>query len=191
MNEIDFSARTESSLADSLFVRRWSPRNFDTFSVNDFQLEKIIDAARWSPSSSNEQPWKIYTAKSNSAVFDKFVSLLSEGNQSWAKKSSVLGFIVSRIFFEKKDKANTLCDFDCGAAWMSLTLQANLEGLHTHGMGGIDRENISNFLELDSAKENVLMGFAIGRLVKENNDELQLGEKPSGRKDLNSIWYRL
>ncbi len=190
MNTIDLSSRTQSSFADNIFVERWSPRSFDKFEVNDAQLIKIIDAARWAPSCSNEQPWKFFTAKSDNTVFLKFVSFLSKGNQDWAKSSSVLGFIVSKNYFEKKDKLNTLSGFDCGAAWMSLALQASFEGLHTHGMGGIDREKVENFLKLDPEKESVLMGFAIGKLA----NKLDLGSDTqkknilSTRKDLTSIW---
>ena len=85
-----------------------------------------------------------------------------------------------------------LSDFDCGAAWMSLVFQASLEGLHTHGMGGIDRDKVKDFLKLDVSKENVLMGFVIGRLSdkKNLNHSLQSREIPSGRKSLDSIWKR-
>ena len=190
MNEVDFTTRMQSSCADNLFVKRWSPRSFDPYEIEYAQLEKIIDAARWSPSCSNEQPWKFYTALSSNPAFSKFVGFLSEGNQDWAKQTSVLGFIISRNFFEKKQRINALSSFDCGAAWMSLTLQASLEGLYTHGMGGIDREKISDFLELDSDKEKVLMGFAIGKLAdkKKLNSTLQQREEPSTRKNLNCIW---
>lgn len=190
MNTVDFSSRKESSFADNIFVERWSPRSFESFEINDAQLKKIIDAARWSPSCSNEQPWKFFTAKNDTPVFLKFVSLLSKGNQDWAKSSSVLGFVVSRNFFEKKDKVNTLSSFDCGAAWMSLALQASFEGLHTHGMGGIDRDKVADFLKIDSAKESVLMGFAIGKLANKLNFERDTKNRNtlSIRKDLTSIW---
>ena len=190
MDTIDFILRTQSSFADDIFVKRWSPRTFDSYEISDTQLKTIIDAARWSPSCSNEQPWRFFTAKSGTPVFLKFVSFLSQGNQDWAKSTSVLGFIVSKKFFEKKDKPNTLSSFDCGAAWMSLALQASFEGLHTHGMGGIDREMVSDFLKLDSSKESVLMGFAIGKLASKLNLKSDKHNKNtlSGRKELNEIW---
>ena len=190
MDTVDFSSRTQSSFADKIFVERWSPRSFDSFEITDEQLKKIIDAARWSPSCSNEQPWRFFTAKSGTAVFLKFVGFLSKGNQDWAKSASVLGFVVSKNFFERKDKPNTLSSFDCGAAWMSLALQASFEGLHTHGMGGIDRERIADFLELDSTKESVLMGFAIGKLADKLNLKVDTENKNalSVRKELTSIW---
>ena len=190
MDKIDFSVRTQSSFADNVFVERWSPRSFDSFQISDAQLKKIIDAARWAPSCSNEQPWQFFTAKSDTPVSSKFVTFLSKGNQDWAKSTSVLGFVVSKNFFERKDKPNTLSSFDCGAAWMSLALQASFEGLHTHGMGGIDRERIADFLELDSTKESVLMGFAIGKLADKLNLKVDTENKNalSVRKELTSIW---
>tara|TARA_A100001011_G_C14209205_1_gene799147 strand:- start:3 stop:584 length:582 start_codon:yes stop_codon:yes gene_type:complete len=190
MTDVDYSVRTQSSSADNLFVHRWSPRAFKKFLIEDESIKKIFDAARWSPSCSNEQPWRFYTAKCSSSIFPNFVSFLSEGNQTWAKTASLIGFLTAKRFFERKEMINNLSDFDCGAAWMSLTLQASLEGLHTHGMGGINREKVSEYLKLDIDKEKVLMGFVIGKLAESEVIEVSLRsrEKPSDRKDLISLW---
>ena len=73
---------------------------------------------------------------------------------------------------------------------MSLALQASFEGLHTHGMGWIDREMIADFLELDSTKDSVLIGFAIGKLADKLNLKVDTENKNalSVRKELTSIW---
>ena len=191
--DVDYSNRLKSSIADKLFVNRWSPRAFESFSISDDILKKIIDAARWSPSCSNEQPWIFYTTKNKDKNFNTFVEFLSEGNQKWAKTASVIGFITSRKFFEKKDKLNSLSEFDCGAAWMSLALQASLEGLHTHGMGGINRNKVSDFLQINSDKEKVLMGFVIGKLADSTTlgADLRSREIPSDRKQITNIWKQL
>jgi len=186
---INFSDRS-SSFADDLFVQRWSPRDFVKHNLEKETLKKIIDAARWSPSCVNEQPWRIYTASNESRNFETFVSLLTEGNQIWAKNASVIGFVISKLKFTKKDKKNRLSEFDCGAAWMSLTLQARLVGLYTHGMGGIHREEIEKYLNLNIENYRVVMGFAIGKLdVEKYSLSDQDGKnRPSSRFDLPEIW---
>ncbi len=191
-NKIDFSER-DHSFADDLFVERWSPRDFIKYDLKKETLKKIIDAARWSPSCVNEQPWRIFTASSGSRNFDKFVNLLTEGNRTWAKNASVIGFIISKVDFTKKNKKNRLSEFDCGAAWMSLSLQARIEGLYTHGMGGIHREDIEKHLNLNSDNYKVVMGFTIGKLdIKKyilTNSNTQ--NRPSSRLGLKEIWKEM
>ena len=191
-NKIDFSER-EHSFADDLFVKRWSPRDFIKYDLKKETLKKIIDAARWSPSCVNEQPWRIFTALNESSNFKKFVNLLTEGNQTWAKNASVIGFIITKINFTKKNKKNRLSEFDCGAAWMSLSLQARIEGLYTHGMGGILRDEIEKHLDLNSDNYKVVMGFAIGKLDVEKHilSNSRIQNRPSSRLGLKDIWKEM
>jgi len=173
-----------------LFYERWSPRAFDSGEIDEATLSRLIDAARWSPSCMNEQPWLIYTSTKN--TFNDYLGLLMETNQVWAKTASVIGFMVGRKQFEKNGKDNPFQAFDCGAAWMAMTLQARHEGLYTHGMGGIKREAIVEYLDLNGDSQAVLMGFTIGRLgdPKQLSEEMRAIEKPSQRKALDQIWFR-
>ena len=177
-------------MADKLFIERWSPRSFSSQPIEQKDLEKLIDAARWSPSTLNEQPWIFYTATRESPMFQHYVDCLSEGNQIWAKNAAVLGFLVSRIYFKNKDKKNELAEFDCGAAWMAMTMQARILGYFTHGMGGIDREMVKDKLCLDSKEHKVIMGFAVGRKAdpKLLPEKLRSKESPSAREKLENIW---
>ena len=127
-----FSSRI-NGVADKVFIERWSPRSFVSDTIPELDLKKIIDAARWSPSTINEQPWLFFTASREASKFQEFVKCLNEGNKVWAKHSSVIGFVIARRFFKNKPKENSLADFDCGAAWMALTIQARLLGYYTHG----------------------------------------------------------
>jgi len=171
-----------------LFVERWSPRAFQAYDIPDAVLERIFDAARWSPSCFNEQPWRIYTSTPSS--FDEFLKLLVEGNQGWAKHSSVLGFVVAKTTFARNDTHNAWAELDCGAAWMALSLQARFEGLYTHGMGGIHADRVAEYLGLDTQSEKVLMGFALGKLadLSSLSPEQREKETPTPRNDLNTIW---
>jgi len=185
---MDFSARDPIAGLNPLFVERWSPRAFEPHALEPGQLERIIDAARWAPSCFNEQPWRLYT--STAATFDAYLSLLVEANQAWARNASVIGFMVGRKRFRRNDKPNDYAEFDAGAAWMSLALQARFEGLYTHGMAGIDKAGVAAHLGLDAEADVVIMGFALGKLGDPSSLEegLRDREAPSPRLSLADIW---
>jgi nitroreductase len=183
----DFSQRDPMSGVAALLSERWSPRAFDGTAIPAETLVRIIDAARWAPSCRNEQPWRIYT--SNAQNFDQVLHCLDEGNQTWAKTASVLGFIAAHKSFAYNGSDNPYRDFDCGAAWLAMTLQARIEGLYTHGMGGIHKERAADFFTIDADYE-VVMGFAIGAVkpLSQMTQEEQQSHIPSPRKCLDEIW---
>jgi len=189
-SSISFAERDTSSGVDQLFLERWSPRAFQKHEIDHETLHRIMDAARWSPSCFNAQPWVFYTSTEHS--FNDFLNLLVEGNQAWAKDVSVIGFIVAAKNFEHNGEANSFAGFDCGAAWLAMTLQARIEGLYTHGMGGIKKDEVETYLDLDLRQNEVVMGFTIGKLADlENlNDEQRANETPNGRKALSDIWVQ-
>ncbi|MFT4634478.1 MAG: nitroreductase [Arenicella sp.] len=186
---IDFDARDNSTGVDPLFIHRWSPRAFEKTTIDDSTMQRIMEAARWSPSCFNAQPWRFYTSTEN--TFDDFLNLLVEGNQGWAKNNAVIGFLVAEKNFEHNDKPNDYAALDSGAAWMSMTLQARIEGLYTHGMGGIKAAEAADYLNIDSVKADVLMGFTIGKLadLSQLDDEQRKNETPNSRKHLSEVWH--
>ena len=53
-----------------LIKKRWSPRAFSSKSVSEQDLLSLFEAARWAPSSYNEQPWRfIVASQSDDFVF--------------------------------------------------------------------------------------------------------------------------
>lgn len=188
--DIDFDARDALPGVDPLFAERWSPRAFLPAPLDAGVVARLIDAARWSPSCYNEQPWRFYTSTTDS--FADYLSMLVEFNQVWARNASVLGYLVGSSHFAANGKPNDMFALDCGAAWMAMTLQARREGLYTHGMAGIKREEVSDYLGLDPDREVVLMGFAIGRLGDRAtlDPKLQEREVPSPRRPLDEIWIQ-
>lgn len=184
----DFSQRDPVAGVAPLFVERWSPRAFVKANIAAPTLASIIDAARWSPSCFNDQPWRFYT--SNDDTFTAFLALLVEGNQAWAVNAGVLGFITARTRFAHNGEPNGFATFDAGAAWLAMTLQANKLGLHTHGMGGIHRDAAAEYLGLNTDEEQVLMGFAIGTAasLSQLSEEQRQREVPNGRRPLDEIW---
>ena len=158
--------RVPEANVESFFINRWSPRSFDpNFALSSIEVETLIEAARWSPSCFNEQPWRFLIAHRGDPNYEKFLNLLVSANQAWAKDASVIGFIVGKRNFRKKDGENYHSDFDCGAAWMSFTLQAYRKGLHTHGMGGVKYEQAYETLKVPKDEYKIICGFALGQVA--------------------------
>ncbi len=187
---IDYSQRDPLSGVDKIFYKRWSPRSFKKVDLPEKTISAIFDAARWSPSCFNAQPWRFITTTTG-PTFSKFLRLLSEKNQLWAKNASILGFIYSKNEFDHAARINQMAPFDCGAAWMAMTIQARMYGLYTHAMAGIDREATYQALNIDKEKYTVQCGFVIG--VVDNPEKLTQDfvtkEKPSPRKSLSASWF--
>lgn len=186
----DFSRREPAAGVDEMFFRRWSPRSFRKVEIPVNTITSIIDAARWSPSCFNEQPWLILTS-ANSEEFVLYLSLLNEKNREWAVNAGVLGFMVARRHFAQNGKVNRWAAFDTGAAWMALTLQARKFGLYTHGMGGINLGEVYRQLGIPEEAYDVICGFAIGAIdlpEKLVMADLREREYPSERRPLQEIW---
>lgn len=187
--DIDFSKRDPGSDVDDLFHKRWSPRSLKKISIPEEVVATVIDAARWSPSAHNEQPW-LFVTSSNQAEFDISLGLLVEQNQEWAKNASVLGFIFAKKAYDYNGSPNRLADFDCGAAWMAMTLQARMLGLYTHGLGGIHREKTYSALNVSEETHEAICGFVLGVIdqPEQLTKDFREREFPSPRKPLNGIW---
>ena len=137
--EVENTRRPEYKI-NSLFVNRWSPRSVSREELNDEDIMSLFEAARWAPSSFNNQPWRFIYAKRNTQHWDRFFDLLYEANQVWAKDAAVLVAVISRKNFEYDERPSITHQFDAGAAWENLALEASLRGIVTHGMEGFDYE---------------------------------------------------
>src|SRR5207245_6825613 len=85
-----------------LIRERWSPRAFADKPVPQDVLRSIFEAARWAPSSNNEQPWAyIVATKDDAENFAKSLGALVEFNANWAKKAPVLAIAVEEVEFAK------------------------------------------------------------------------------------------
>lgn len=186
---VDFSVRQTLPEVDPQFTRRWSPRALQKARIPEQDLAAIFEAARWSPSCFNDQPWRFYT--STDATFDAFLNLLNSSNQTWAKNAALLGFVVSRQHFRHNGKPNAHADFDSGAAWMAVALQAHQLGYHAHGMAGVNFDAAYDYLGLDRDKFRVICAFALGRRGDPAllTPEQQTKESPSSRVPLQEVWF--
>lgn len=170
----------------SFFLERWSPRAFTGEPISDSDLKTIFEAARWAPSSYNSQPWRIFYAKRESPGFSKFLGLLVEFNQSWAKEAAVLGVIASKKSFIPPGRSEPIeshtHSFDAGAAWGYLALQAMFSGYAAHGMAGFDVPRAAKELKVPD-DHRVEAAFAIGKVGDKSllPEALRAREQPSQR----------
>jgi nitroreductase len=145
-----------------LLRRRWSPRAFADRPVEADKLRSLLEAARWAPSSFNEQPWAFLVAtKDQPAEFAKVLSCLVEGNQAWAKLAPVLILGFAHLAFERNQQANRHAYHDVGQAAANLTFQATADGLAVHQMAGIQVDKIRSTFAVPEGWDPVA-GIAIG-----------------------------
>ena len=147
-----------------LLAARWSPYAFADRGVSDADLRSLFEAARWAPSSYNEQPWSYLVARrEDSAEFTKLLSCLVEANQAWAKAAPVLALGVVRLRFARNDKPNRAAVHDLGLASAGLSVEATARGLVVHQMIGIlpDRaREVCAIPEHSEAWTALAIGFA-------------------------------
>jgi nitroreductase len=187
MSSADNPRKTEAP-ADRLFVDRWSPRAFSPEHLSGDTVAALFEAARWSPSCANEQPWLFVYARSDEDR-ERFLSLLAPGNQRWARRAPLLVFAAARRTWADGGEPNRHHAFDTGAAWMALALQARLLGLYTHAMAGFDEERSYEVLGLSKKEYEVMAAIAVGKRgdAGELPEDLQRREHPGGRKPLSEV----
>jgi nitroreductase len=121
-----------------LLSRRWSPYAFADRDVSTDELCAVFEAARWAPSSYNEQPWSYVVAvRSDAEAFERLLSCLVEANQVWACHAPVLALGITRETFAHNGKPNAAARHDLGLAAGSLLVEATARGLAVHQMIGI------------------------------------------------------
>src|SRR3989344_2525495 len=182
------NSRKSQYKINSIFLKRWSPRALSPESLPKEDLFSLFEAARWSPSSFNGQPWRFLYALKGTKFWDLFYSFLSEGNKSWCVNAPVLIVLLSRKNFEHNEKSDRHHSFGAGSAWMSLALQARMKNLIAHGMAGFDIEKAKTNLQIPE-NYNVECMIAVGTQGEIENlpEEKKKAEKPNDRKPLDSL----
>jgi len=125
-------------------------------------LRSIFEAARWAPSSNNEQPWAyIVATKDDRENFEKMLSVLVEFNVQWARSAPVLALAVARLTFAKNNAPNRNAQYDTGAATALLSVEATARGLAVHQMAGFDPEKARRVFGIPAGWEP-MAALAIG-----------------------------
>ena len=182
------SARKSNYPINPLILNTWSPRSMTGEALNDDDIMSLFEAARWAPSSYNNQPWRFIYAKRNTEHWDRFFNLLAEGNKNWTKNAALLVVVISRKNFEFNEKPAITHQFDAGSAWENLALEASSRGIVAHGMQGFDYEKAGVDLGVPHDFEVMAM-IAIGKKgpIEILPPELQEKEKLTDRKPLKEI----
>jgi nitroreductase len=194
--EMEKPAPTQYPILDVL-AKRWSPIAYSGKPVEEDKLNRIFEAARWAPSSSNEQPWNFIVTYKGTDEFQQMAEFLVEGN-AWAKNAPILALSVARTVFSSNGKPNRHALHDTGVAVGNLLAQATAEGLVVHQMAGYDAEKARIVLQLPEHHEPVTM-MAIGYYGNHSSlsDKYrEREEKPRQRKAsseyvFEGIWRKL
>jgi len=188
------SVRKSDHPIDPIFLNRWSPRSFDATTIPEDDLLTILEAARWAPSAYNIQPWRFLYSSRDDENWQRYLALLDDFNQSWARHASALVLVISDTLVPSDDpaskKASHYNSFDAGAAWAQLALQATTLGYKAHAMAGLHRQIIKENLHIPE-QFRVEIAVAIGKQASPSQlpKELQDQEKPNQRLGLNEIAY--
>ncbi len=145
-----------------LLARRWSPYAFADRPVSKEDLQSLFEAARWAPSSYNEQPWSyIVATRDEPQEFARLLSCLVEGNQAWAQAAPVLAIGCASLNFTRNGNPNAAALHDLGLASASLTFEATARGLYVHQMIGIVPAKVRAAYQVPEGVQP-LTGLAIG-----------------------------
>lgn len=183
-------AKTDYPIND-LIARRWSARAFSTRRVERSKLLSILEAARWTPSSRNEQPWRyIIFTSDNVEKLKKAQSVLKEIND-YAKRAPILICAITKKTYSDTSNYNRLHFHDLGAANENMFLEAFNQGLIMHEMGGFD---VQKAREVFYIPEDFEVGIMIAIGYQDTHHVLperliQKAKMPRERKQISEIAF--
>ncbi|MDB5523508.1 MAG: nitroreductase-like protein [Rhizobium sp.] len=181
---------------DPIFLERWSARSFPGEPMPEDDLLTMFEAARWSHSSGNGQPWRFSYTLRTEPNWQQYVDFLTEGNQPWAQHAGALVIVISKLRTSPTDgsepKPIRTHSLDTGAALQSFTLQAALMGYVAHPMAGIHADRIRAELGISEADYMAEAAIAVGRLAPREmlSERFRGREVQSQRKPLSEILFK-
>ncbi|MEJ2294690.1 MAG: nitroreductase family protein [Candidatus Lokiarchaeota archaeon] len=154
---------------------RRSIRSFEKEEINEEHLKMILEAARWTPSASNRQPWHFIVIKdkeklqkiSETAIYGKFF-----------KRAPLAIAIVG-----KPSESPNWYKVDTSLVSMQMMLMAWALGIGSCWIGSMDRERAKELLGID--KQDYLLTVLPFGYIKGNIP------KPTLRKALSQITERI
>jgi len=180
-------AATEAQLHE-LIANRWSPRSFDdSHNLNDSEVNSLLEAARWSPSSMNAQPWRFLVGLRGDSNFAGLVSTLKENNLEWAPNASAIILVAATA-----EKISPIEIFDAGLAVGAVVTQAQSMGLHTHQMGGFSKTKVKEVFSLPENVEPIVL-IGVGKVSEPSKLSQALLERelaPRSRKPLTDLMLK-
>lgn len=177
---------------EEFIADRWSPYGFVDRPVSDADLSSLFEAARWAPSSYNEQPWTYFVATRREAgEYERLLSCLLPANQAWAKAAPVLAIGVVSLKFAQTHKDNRAAVHDLGLASANLVLEATARGISVHQMIGILPDRARELYHIPEHSE-AWTAMAIGYRASADTLPAALKERdlaPQQRKHLNQFVF--
>ena len=161
-----------------LLAERWSPRAYSSKEIPVEKIQRLFEAARWAPSSSNDQEWRFIIGFKGDDTHQKIFDTLVEFNQLWAGEAHMLVLVCGQSISKKTGKPSQVFSYDVGQAVAMLSIQATHEGLFVHQMGGYDKSKAKELFELpESVEPLVVMSIGYSGEAKELHPNLQPMEK--------------
>lgn len=176
----------------ALVAERWSPYAWADEPVDPGDLASLFEAARWAPSSYNEQPWRwIVAQREDAEAFERLLSTLVEANQNWARHAPVLAVGVAITTFSRNGKPNKAAHHDLGLAAGNLCFEATARGLAVHQMIGIEPQRVRDLYGVPDEAEP-LTALAIGHAGESANTPEGMRDRdaaPRTRKPLGELVF--
>jgi nitroreductase len=188
INQMKF-AQSSADRVLPVLLERWSPRAFADRDVAAADLKTIFEAARWAPSSYNEQPWRFFVGHRGSETYSKILAALVPFNQDWAKGAPVLVLGLARTRFSHNDTPNNYAAHDLGAAMALMAVQATVLGLAAHQMAGFDWAKAREAFAIpDTFAMGSVMAIGYRGELTDMEEKFQAQEQaPRSRKPLSEI----
>ena len=175
-----------------ILQKRKSTVLFSDKAIDPAIIRRLFEAARWSASSRNQQPWRFIYALKGDENYENIVSCLVEFNQKWAPNAPMLLISVAQEISDYHRKENKYAWHDTGMAYANLVFQAVHEGLSVHPMGGYDRKKLAKAIHVPKGYSPVVVA-AVGYKSDQRNflpELLEREDKIRERKSLDEIAKR-
>jgi len=127
-------------ILDVLRNRR-SERHFDGRPLEQQQIDLLIEAFRWAPSSQNRQPWRLIFAVSPEARAG-FDDALSDSNRKWATAAPVKMVMIGTPDEQPDRNGLNAWMLEVGIALENMLIQGCAIGLTMHAMAGWDEQKL-------------------------------------------------
>ena len=176
---------------NELAGKRWSPRAFLDKPVEREKLVSIFEAARWSPSGGNEQPWRFIIGVNRDETWQKIFSVLNEGNREWNNHVPVLIIAVGNKISSWDGNISPVYQYDTGQSVAHLSIEAMHQGLFVHQMGGFSGDKARELFDIPDTHEPLTV-VAVGYIGDPDSLPEKLKQRelqPRNRKDLTEIVF--
>ena len=167
-----------------------SRRTFLPEPVDRRDLELLLDAARWAPSTWNAQPARfVLVHRTDADVFDAVVASLSSSNRRWAAHAPLLIVVVADPLLAD-GSPNAHAWHDVGIASTCMVVQAMALGLHVQSMAGFRPDEAARAVGVP-ADHDVVTVLAVGRIDPATSpvpdDVVQRDAQPRSRKPVTEV----